>query len=70
MALTKKQLDHLEQLAPDVVIVDEAHRLKGRATQQSKGFKSLDAARWIFFLTATPMPMPSIQTLVFATRLV
>lgn len=43
-------------LEPDMVIYDEAHRLKGRATRQSRFAHALvDKTRWRLALTGTPM---------------
>ncbi len=52
----QREVPELDALGADVLIVDEAHRLKGTKTLASVGFRKLASAPYAFFLTATPMP--------------
>lgn len=52
----QREVPELVGLDADVLIVDEAHRLKGSKTLASVGFRQLASAPYAFFLTATPMP--------------
>ena len=53
-AVIPKNARFLKNIEWDVVIVDEAHRLKNAATQAHKFVKELDK-KFIFLLTATPV---------------
>jgi superfamily II DNA or RNA helicase len=49
-----KDLSHLEQLAPDLVVLDEAQRIKNWAAKTSLAIKQLHPA-WRLVLTGTPL---------------
>ncbi len=51
-----REVPELTALGAQVLIVDEAHRLKSSKTLASQGFRELATAPYAFFLTATPMP--------------
>ena len=53
-AKTKKHLDVLKNITWDLIVVDEAHKLKNAQTQNYKLVKSLNKKR-MFMLTATPL---------------
>ena len=47
-------LDHLQPMDWDIVVVDEAHFIKGKGSQRSKAVRKLNRGR-MFLLTGSPM---------------
>ena len=52
--LVLRDLEAIRKTAPDLVILDEAQRIKNQGTKTARAVKQLDS-RWAFVLTGTPL---------------
>jgi superfamily II DNA or RNA helicase len=52
--LVLRDLEAIRMTAPDLVILDEAQRIKNQGTKTARAVKQLDS-RWAFVLTGTPL---------------
>ena len=52
--LVLRDLDAIRSAAPDLVILDEAQRIKNQGTKTARAVKQLES-RWAFVLTGTPL---------------
>ncbi len=52
--LVLKDLDHIRELKPDLIVLDEAQRIRNWATATAKSVKQLKS-RYAFVLTGTPL---------------
>lgn len=52
--VVRRDIDHIKQLAPDMIILDEAQRIKNWKTQTAQAVKKLDS-KYAIVLTGTPL---------------